>query len=59
MRTGEYTRSTTDFYAGIEKAGLIRKKKKSGMWVQGVQVKNDGSCQDSCHKKYTQIDSSF
>ena len=46
MRTGEYTRSTTDFYAGIEKAGLIRKKKKSGMWVQGVQVKNEEFMED-------------
>ena len=43
MRTGEYTRSTTDFYAGIEKAGLIRKKKKSGMWVQ---VKNEEFMED-------------
>lgn len=39
LRTGEYTRSTTDFYAALEKAGFSRKKKKSGMWVQGVQVK--------------------
>ena len=39
LRTGEYTRSTTDFYAALEKAGFSRKKKKSGMWVQGVQIK--------------------
>lgn len=39
LRTGEYTRSTTDFYSSLEKAGFSRKKKKTGMWVQGVQVK--------------------
>ena len=27
--------------------------------VRTNMVKDPGSCQDSCHKKYTQIDSSF
>jgi putative DNA primase/helicase len=38
-RNGEYTRSTTDFYAALDKLGLGRQKRKSGMWVQGVQLR--------------------
>ena len=40
QRSGEYTRSTNDFYAGLEKANFIKKKKASGSFVQGLQVKN-------------------
>ncbi len=40
LRTGEYTRNNADFTAELEKRGFMRKKKKSGMWVQGVQLKN-------------------
>ena len=28
-----------DFVAEIEKRGYMRKKKKSGMWLQGLQLK--------------------
>lgn len=41
LRTGEYTRNNADFIIEIEKRGFKRKKKNSGMWVQGVQVKNE------------------
>lgn len=39
LRTGEYTRSTTDFYQALEGAGLNRKKTKSGSIIEGVQLK--------------------
>lgn len=38
--TGEYARNNADFIAEIEKRGFMRKKKKSGMWVQGLQLKD-------------------
>ena len=38
LRTGEYARNNADFIAEIEKRGFMRKKKKSGMWVQGLQL---------------------
>lgn len=40
LRTGEYVRNNADFIAEIEKRGFMRKKKKSGMWVQGLQLKD-------------------
>lgn len=40
LRTGEYARNNADFIAEIEKRGYMRKKKKSGMWVQGLQLKD-------------------
>lgn len=40
LRTGEYARTNADFTLELEKRGFLRKKKKSGMWVQGVQLKN-------------------
>lgn len=40
LRTGEYARNNADFIAEIEKRGFTRKKKKSGMWVQGLQLKD-------------------
>lgn len=41
QRTGEYARCNADFTLELEKRGYFRKKKKSGMWVQGVQLKNE------------------
>lgn len=38
-RTGEYTRSTADFYNALETAGFTRKKKKTGMVVLGIRLK--------------------
>jgi len=40
-RNGEYTRSTTDFYAAVELAGFTRKKTKIGSFIYGVRVKNE------------------
>ena len=40
QRTGEYPRTSADFVLELEKRGFLRKKKKSGMWVQGVQLKD-------------------
>lgn len=40
LRTGEYARNNADFIAEIEKRGYMRKKKKSGMWVLGLQLKD-------------------
>jgi P4 family phage/plasmid primase-like protien len=35
-RTGEYTRSTTDFYAALESAGFDRRKTRTGVILHGV-----------------------
>ncbi len=40
-RTGEYTRSTTDFYTALENEGFKRKKTKKGIIVYGIAVKLD------------------
>lgn len=40
LRTGEYTRSTTDFYAALEISGLNRKKFSNGMFISGVRLKD-------------------
>lgn len=39
IQNGEYTRSTTDFYAAIEKSGFSRYKTKAGMRIKGLQLK--------------------
>ena len=36
---GEYTRSTADFYAAIEKMGMPRQKRRSGSFVIGMALK--------------------
>ncbi|MEA5033549.1 MAG: phage/plasmid primase, P4 family [Sphaerochaeta sp.] len=38
-RTGEYTRSTTDFYAALESAGFERKKTRMGIFIAGLVLK--------------------
>jgi phage/plasmid-associated DNA primase len=35
-RTGEYARSTTDFYAALESAGFDRRKTRTGVIIHGV-----------------------
>lgn len=40
-RNGEYTRSTTDFYAAIDLAGFTRKRTSKGRIVCGVRLKPD------------------
>lgn len=41
IRTGEAYKSIGDFTMTLQKYGYKRKKKKSGMWVQGVQLKDE------------------
>ena len=41
MRTGEYTRSTADFYNALESAGFSRRKAKAGIIVYGLRIKED------------------
>jgi putative DNA primase/helicase len=41
LRTGEWTRSTADFYTGLEIAGFERKKTKGGMMILGLRLKSD------------------
>lgn len=40
-RTGEYTRSTTDFYTGLDTAGFEKRKSKTGIMVYGIRLKPD------------------
>ena len=40
-RTGEYTRSTADFYNALESAGFSRKKSKAGIIVYGLRIKEE------------------
>ncbi len=39
-RTGEFTRSTTDFYAELDKRGVERKRTKKGVVVRGVRLRS-------------------
>ena len=41
LRTGEYTRSTADFYNALESAGFSRRKAKAGIIVYGLRIKED------------------
>ncbi len=41
QRMGEYTRSTSDFYAELENQGFERKKTMQGIMVKGLAVKSD------------------
>jgi putative DNA primase/helicase len=41
QRTGEYTRSTTDFYAAVEFAGYSRRRTNSGRVVYGLRLKTE------------------
>ncbi len=40
-RNGEYARSTTDFYTGLETAGFTRKKTKAGIMITGIRLKSE------------------
>ena len=39
IQSGEYTRSTTDFYSAVEKMGFYRHKTNKGSFVTGVKLK--------------------
>ena len=41
MRTGEYARSTADFYAAVDLAGYERKRTKKGSLVYGLRLKSE------------------
>ena len=41
MRTGEYTRSTTDFYTALDITGFMRHRKNTGVIVRGLRLKSD------------------
>ncbi len=38
MRTNDFCRSTTEFYTSLEQRGFIRRKRKSGVFVQGLKL---------------------
>lgn len=40
-RSGEYTRSTADFYNALESAGFSRRKAKAGIIVYGLRIKDE------------------
>ena len=40
MMTGEYTRSTSDFYGSLEKAGFQRRRTNAGRMVVGLRLKD-------------------
>ncbi len=39
LHQGEYTRSTTDFYGSLEKAGFIKQRRSTGRFVRGLKLK--------------------
>lgn len=41
QKIGEYARSTNDFYSALELIGHDRKKKKAGMFVSGLKLKEE------------------
>lgn len=45
-RTGEYTRSTTDFYAAVDLAGFARKRTMNGRVVCGLRLKSEFTSSD-------------
>lgn len=40
MMSGEYIRSTTDFYGSLEKAGFIRRRVNTGRLIVGLRLKD-------------------
>lgn len=41
LRTGEYPRSTTDFYAAVDGAGFERRKTRKGAFIYGIRLKTE------------------
>lgn len=41
FRTGEYTRSTTDFYAALSSEGFVRRRHSDGNYIQGLKLKSE------------------
>lgn len=44
LRTGEYVRSTTDFYVALSSSGFNRVKLRDGIKVKGLRLKSDFVC---------------
>lgn len=42
-RIGEYTRSTTDFYAALKMEGFQRRKERTGSYVHGIRLRDTTS----------------
>ncbi len=42
-RIGEYTRSTTDFYAALKMEGFNRRKERTGSYVHGIRLRDTTS----------------
>lgn len=40
LASGEYVRSTSDFYGALEKAGFTRHRKKTGRMIAGLRLKD-------------------
>lgn len=40
-RTGDYTRSTTDFYSAVANAGYERRKTMNGSFIYGIKLRDD------------------
>lgn len=41
LRTGEFTRSTTEFYTALQIAGFERRKNKTGTFIYGLRLKEE------------------
>ena len=41
QQCNEYVRSTTDFYAAIDKAGFLRSRRNGNRYIKGLRLKND------------------
>lgn len=47
LQTGEYIRSTTDFYSCLEKAGYEKRRRNYGRMVVGLRLKDGQDFIDS------------
>lgn len=43
FRTGEYARSTTDFYAALSTEGFARRRRSDGNYIQGLKLNSEFS----------------
>lgn len=41
LRTGEYPRSTADFYAALDGAGYARRRTRKGIFIYGIRLKSE------------------
>ena len=41
LRTGEYPRSTTDFYSVVDSAGYVRRRTRKGYFIYGIRLKSE------------------